>query len=151
METELIVKSIMGLIVILALLIFLLFLEPVKEPQSEKNMPAAKAEVQEVASSMKTDLDSLVKVIKNKKSTAEELAEALDLIIKHHGTVHTKLGVRPHPDFDIYADILFTMCRHRNVNKDLVVKFDRELEKLNPEYKQDINDAMTKGLNSRRV
>ena len=65
--------------------------------------------------------------------------------------MHKKLGLRAHPDFDIYMDILFTICRHPNANKDLIIKFDRELEELNSEYKKEINDAITKGLNSRRV
>jgi len=59
--------------------------------------------------------------------------------------------MRAHPDFDIYMEILFTICRHPNTNKDIVIKFDRELGRLNPEYKKEINEAITKGLNSRRV
>lgn len=151
MEAELVVKSIMGLIVILALLIFLLFLEPTPDSPNKNTSSIKKAKVYETADEIKTDMNSLFKIIKNKKSTAKELSEALDLIIKYHGTVHTKLGLRPHPDFDIYADILFTICRHRHANKDLIIKFDRELAKLNPEYKKEINEAMTKGLTSRRV
>jgi hypothetical protein len=151
MEAELVVKSIMGLIVILALLIFLLFLEPTPNSPNKNTSSTEKAKVYETTDEIKTDMNSLVKIIKTKKSTAKELSEALDLIIKYHGTVHAKLGLRSHPDFDIYADILFTICRHRNANKDLIIKFDKELAKLNPEYKKDINEAMTKGLTSRRV
>jgi len=65
--------------------------------------------------------------------------------------LHEKLGLRTHPDFDTYMDILFTICRHPNTNKDIIIKFDKELSRLNPEYKKEINEAITKGLNSRRV
>lgn len=156
METEFIIKAIIGLIVILAILIFLLFLEPDKEKSKEKESPAPeiKKEIEEKPkkeedSSVNTDLFHLVDIIKNKRSNADTLSEALELVIKHHGKVHKKLGLRPHPDFDIYMDILFTICRHPNANKDMIIIFDRELEKLNPDYKKEINEAIAKGLNSR--
>ena len=100
---------------------------------------------------MPTDLDSLRNIIKDKESQTTTLKQALEMIIKYHGTIHTKLGVRAHPDFDPYMDVLFTVCRHPHADKDMIIYFDRELGRLNPEYKQDINEAMTKGLNSRRV
>ncbi|MCK4875529.1 MAG: hypothetical protein KAS26_06750 [Sulfurimonas sp.] len=160
MDAELIIKAIMGLVAILAILIFLLFLEPDDETRGKK--PANKEPIkepileskeitQEPDPIQKTDLEFLVRIIKNKRADADELSKTLNLIIKHHGVVHKKLGLRAHPDFDIYMDILFTICRHPNANKDLIIKFDRELEELNSEYKKEINDAITKGLNSRRV
>ena len=150
MEITLLVKSIMGLVVILAILVFLLFFASGKKDKSkpQKNSASLKTSEQE---EMKTDLDSLRTIIKRRNSTTKQLTKALDLIIKHHGTVHTKLGARSHPEFDIYMDILFTICRHQNTNKDIILKFNRDLERLNPEYKKEINEAITKGLNSRRV
>ncbi|MDT8338397.1 MAG: hypothetical protein RQ763_04285 [Sulfurimonas sp.] len=152
METEFIIKAIIGLIVILAFLIFLLFLQPKSKIKSEQksNFESERSKYsKDESSSANTDLLHLVNIIKNKRSNAGTLSEALELVIKHHGQVHKKLGLRPHPDFDIYIDILFTICRHPNANKDMIITFDRELEKLNPEYKQEINEAIAKGLNSR--
>jgi len=155
-ETEFIIKAIIGLILILAVLIFLLFLEPNRDLKREKKLsPVAEAKKddkekqKEEIPKINTDLFHLVNIIKNKSSSAKVLSEALELVIKHHGKVHKKLGLRPHPDFDIYIDILFTICRHPNANKDMIITFDRDLEKLNPEYKQEINEAIAKGLNSR--
>lgn len=149
MEAELIIKIIMGLIVVLAILIFLLFLEP--DPDSKEKKVVFKKEKKTPERIIDTDIESLLKIIKNKQSSEDMIREALDLIIKYHGTVHTKLGLRPHPDFDIYTDIIFTACRHPNVNKEIIVDFDRKLTRLNPEYKKEINDALEKGLTSRRV
>jgi hypothetical protein len=61
------------------------------------------------------------------------------------------MGVRAHKDFDIYMDVLFTLCRHPNTNTDLIINFDKELARLNPDYKQEINNAISKGLNSRGI
>ena len=157
MDAELIVKSIMGLIAILAILIFLLFLEPNKDikikkkssPAPKKEMPHKEEPKKETDPSVNTDLFYLVSVIKNKRSNADALSNALTLIIEYHGKVHKKLGFRPHPDFDTYIDILFTICRHPNANKDMIIAFDSELARLNPEYKKEINEAIARGLNSR--
>ncbi|MFT7003374.1 MAG: hypothetical protein ACJAWW_000720 [Sulfurimonas sp.] len=150
MDIVLLLKSIVGLVSILAILIILLFLTSSKK-KKKVTVLSPKKVVTSVKTPLNTDLASLIKVIKNKKSTTKELQEALDLVIKYHGTVHKKLGLSAHRDFDTYMDILFTICRHPNTSKDVVLKFDRELERLNPEYKQEINESITKGLNSRRV
>lgn len=147
MDITLLIQSAMGLIVLLAILIFLLFFSSsakTKTKQSAKNGTQAKQKEK-----TKTDLASLKAIIKNKTSSTSQLKEALDLVLKHHGQIHGKLGLRPHPDFDDYMDILFTICRHKNTDKSIILKFDKELAKLNPEYKSNINDAITKGLNSR--
>ncbi len=146
MEAELIIKSIMGLVVLLAVLMFFLFLEPSKDSEKKKKPSIEKYESN---TPVVPDFKSLIYVIKNKKSNTAELLEAVKSIIKYYGVINKKLGMRPHPDFDIYADLLFTICRHKYTNKDIIIYFDRELGRLNPEYKKEINEAVTKGLNSR--
>jgi len=152
MDIVLLLKSAMGLIVLLAALIFLLFYSPSAKAKKIKKKPSQeessqKKDIPKIA----TDLDSLRKIIKNKKSSAKELKTALDAVLKYHGNIHKKLGIRTHPEFDVYMDILFTICRHPSTNKNIIIGFDKELAKLNPEYKSDINDAITKGLNSRGI
>jgi hypothetical protein len=152
-DIELIVQSIMGLVALLALLLFFLFLTSSTKPKEQKKKVKVtkKKKQDEKSLDLPTDLESLRAIIKNKQSTAQELRKAIDLVVQYHGTIHTKLGIRAHPDFDPYMDMLFTICRHPNADKDMIISFEKELGKLNPEYKQDINDAITKGLNSRRV
>ena len=146
MEITLLVKSFVGLVAVLAILIFFLLFSP-KAKAKKKKVAAVKKE----ASKDKTSLPHLVSIIKDKESTTAELKSALDLIIKHHGTIHPKLGIRPHPDFDIYGAVILRICHHPNTNKNLILDFDRALEKKNEAYKKDINDFLTKGLNSRGV
>lgn len=152
MEVELIIESIMGLVGLLGLLIFFLFITPKSEDTIAQDIEVEEPIVEEPTEPpLDTDLESLRDVIKDKESPSEKLREALELIIEYHGTVHTKLGIRAHPDFDIYAEILFRICRHPNADKDMIINFDRDLGRLNPDYKEDINEAMTRGLTSRRV
>lgn len=144
MEITLLVKSFVGLVTLLLLLITFLFY----------GLKKKKVEKQAFAPREKWDNDykslvELLVVIKNKQSSSEELSVTLDLVMKYHGTIPTKLGLRPHPEFDIYGEILFRICRHPNINKNILFKFNRDLEKRNEEYKREINDCVTKGLNSR--
>jgi hypothetical protein len=147
MDLTLLIQSGMGLLVLLGLLVFILVLSSSKKKKEVQK--STKATQNKLTPKPKTELNYLRDIIKNRKSTAAELKEALELVIKHHGTIHKKLGLRPHPESDIYMEIIFTICRHPNTNKDIILRFDKDLERKNPEYKKEINDALTKGLNSR--
>jgi len=141
MEVTLIIKSIMGLVVILAILMFLFFYKN----KTKKEVAKVKVKTSSPQKSTKKDLKSLHAIIKMKSTTAKELQETLDLVIKYYGVIPKRVD----ESFKIYMNILFTICRHPNTNKDIIIKFNRELDKLNPSYKAEINDAITKGLNSR--
>lgn len=147
MEITLLVKSIAGLVLLLGFLMFLLLYNPSRRKKSPKKKtyttPSKKQE--------DTSLAALRKIIRNRSSSTKELQNALSLVLKYHGNIHPKLGIRAHPDFDAYAEILFTIARHKNINKDIIVKFDNELEKRNPAYKKEIYEELMKGLNSRGV
>ncbi len=146
MELTLLIQSAMGLLVILGLLVFMLVLAP-----KSKKKEVAKKALQEQKVKLRTDLEFLRTIVKNRKSTADELKEALDIVLKYHGKIPKKLGIRSHPESQIYMDILFSICRHPNANKDIIVDFDKELGRLNTDYKKDLNDAMMRGLNSRGI
>ncbi|HFB53493.1 MAG TPA: hypothetical protein ENJ67_02060 [Sulfurimonas autotrophica] len=146
MDIVLLIKSIMGLVVILGILIaFFIYAPSAKKKEPKKK----KSHTQESKPEAKHEIKDILAVIRNKHSTTEELGNALDMLIKYHGHIHPKLGIRTHPDFDIYSEILLRICRHPNTTKEIIIKFDKELEKRNPEYVREINDSLTKGLNSR--
>lgn len=148
MELTLLIQSAMGLLVVLGLLVFILVVSSKSKKQEVKK---AKKVVQEQKAKPRTDLEFLRSIVKNRKSLAQELKETLDLVLKYHGRIPKKLGLRSHPESQIYMDILFSVCRHPNANKDIIVNFDKELGRVNPDYKKDLNDAMMRGLNSRGV
>ncbi len=148
MELTLLIQSAMGLLIILGLLVFILVIAP---KSKKKETQKSKKVVQKQKVKSRTDLEFLRTVVKNRKSTVDELKEALDLVLKYHGKIPKKLGIRSHPESQIYMDILFSICRHPNANKDIIVDFDKELGRLNTDYKKDLNDAMMRGLNSRGI
>ncbi len=145
MNITLLAQSFAGLVALLALLMFFLlysFKNKKLVLNSASNTSSKKGQ-QDIS------LPSLRKKLRNSKTTAKELVETLNLILQHHGKIHPKLGSKTHPDFDNYAEILFTIARHQNADKNIILNFDKELQKHNPEYKKEINGALMKGLNSR--
>ncbi len=150
MDIELLVKSIVGLIVILTILI-IVFIVPAKlktppknNPVKKKNTDTPKKKEDEVLA-----FDALLAIVKRKSSSTEELEKAVDQIVKHYSRIHPKMGVRAHPDFDKYVDLIVHLVRHKNTNKNLVLRLDRALIRNNPDYKAELNDTLTKALNSR--
>ena len=143
MEMALLLKSIMGLSVLLAILVVFLYF-----PFGEKKKKQKK-EVKAAREKPNTDLEYIRSVVKEKKSSLEEITKVLDVLLKYKGSIPAKLGLRPHPDSNIYMDIVFKTARHPNVDKNVVIRLITELEKLNPGYKKELNDALMRGLNSR--
>lgn len=150
MDILVLLKSIAGLSVVLGILLFVFLYSP-GEKKKSKQQKKKKSYTSPTPPKVKSDWDALIKVIRDKKSTAQELGEALDLILKYHGVIPKKLGIRVNPEFDRYSEVLLRLCRHPNTNKELIINFDKELERKNPEYIKEINDSLTKGLNSRGV
>lgn len=145
MDITLLVESIAGLIVILSILIFLWLLSP------KKKVKKTKIKKEPSKSYSDNSLEALVAIVKDKTISETKLKETLDKILKHHGKIHKKMGLRSHPDLNIYVDLLVAICRHPNTNKHIIIDFDKQLQKLNPQYKSTLNDAVTKGLNSRGI
>lgn len=144
MEITLLIKSIAGLVLILGILLYFLFLPAKKSQKPVQTKPAPPVE-----NGLKTDLESLSALIKKPTTPQRELEEAVRLVLKYHGIIHPKMGLRVHPDFYLYRTLMIALCRHPNTNKDIIIEFDKELNRLNPDYKKEINEAITKGLNAR--
>lgn len=144
MEITLLIKSVIGLVIVLGVLLYFLFAPAKKSKIAKSKKPEVIIE-----NGMKTDLLSLASIIKNPSSSKKQLEEASRLLIKHHGKIHPKMGLRLHPDFSIYHTVLIAISRHKNATKEIILTLDRELNDRNPEYKKEISEAITKGLNSR--
>ena len=144
MEITLLIQTIVGLVIVLGILVFILLL-PTK-------IEKKKVKIRTIDDDKpKTDLESLRHIIRNRLSTKQELQDALNLVIKLHGHIAKKHGTRVNADFDGYMEILIMICRHPNTDKNIILKFDKELRTLNPDYKDEINESITKGLDSRSV
>ena len=148
MDIVLLIKSIIGLVSVLLVLVFFLVYVP---KYTKKQKPTGKKSQNKTDTQLPEKIPTFVElmcVIKNKNSSTQELAKALDTIIKEYGDIPPKMGVRVHPEFYKYGEIILRICRHKQTNKDIIIKFYKELLKRNPSYAKEIDDSLTKGLNS---
>ncbi|NPA65640.1 MAG: hypothetical protein GXO11_02035 [Epsilonproteobacteria bacterium] len=151
MDIGLLIKSIAGLVAILIVLILIFVLPARKKKAKQKKEQAEKEKVKKQKKKYEPipTFDELLKIVKNQESSTEDLQKAIDLIIKYHSKIPPKLGIRAHPDFDKYVALIIFLVRHKNTNKDLILSLDRALRKNNPSYEPELNNALSKALNSR--
>jgi len=142
MDIILTLKILVVLVVVLGVLIFF-FLKSSKQKRMQQ-----KKEPKEL--NMPKELDELAKIIKDVHSTTKQLRQAVNDILKYHGKIYSEtLGKKVVSDFDIYGDIIINLCKHPNTTKDLILTFDKELEKLNPDFKSEISNILMLGLDAR--
>lgn len=134
MDISFLILSFVVLVILLAILIFF-FLKSAKA----KKLKAQAAKTKKKKPKALT-LNDLRDRLKNKDLSLKGLNETVDLILKDYGVIK---------DFDIYLDIIFRLAHHSATDKDVVLRFDRELSKLNPEFATSISNNILNALNSR--
>ncbi len=136
---------IVSLVVLLGILVFLYIYKSSKKRSLhvEKNT-TIKKDISEIPS-----FNKLLDVIKDNSSSDKELLSSVELIIKYYGTIKPKHGVVADKDFKRYGEAIFAVSRHKNTNKDIVLMFDRELSKRNPNYQREIDEMFNRGLSAR--
>ena len=90
MDMLLLIKTIATLTGVLGVLIFFYFYFTYKNPSKQKKISQKPLHVREV----KPDFNILLEVIKDKKSTTQELKEAVDLIIQYYGRIPKRDKIR---------------------------------------------------------
>ena len=138
----------LGLMIALLVVLIALVLIFTSEPKAKK---AAKKKVEQAVTNKPRipSFDELRAVFKSKSSSSDDLMEAYQLIVKHHGLIKDKLGIRVNPHFDRYMDLIFSMTRHKSANTKMIIGFEKELTAKNPKYEREIADAFNRGLSSR--
>jgi len=154
MEIEFIIKSVAVLLVLLFLLILFFVLPKKRKSLKRTNKKKKKERVYNAHQVKKEDkvltFDELRAIVRKRSSTTIELEKVVDQVIKNYNKIPPKRGIRSHPEFDKYIDLMMHLVRHRNTNKHLILKLDRALIDANPEYKVELNDTLSKALNSLR-
>ena len=150
LDIEIVIKSVVGLVVLLTLLI-IVFVLPARAKKKKVQKQVKKRIQTTVEKEVALDFDDLRAIVRRHSSSKEDLQKAIDQIVKHYSKIPPKLGIRNHPDFDKYVDLIVHLVRHTNTNKDLILQLDRALTKNNSEYKAELNDTLSKALNSRGI
>jgi len=140
LDIVLIVKSLVGLVALLGILIMLLLYKSKKQEIS----------IKEKASKPKMmSFEQIMRVVRDRKSTSEQLEEAVNTLLKRYPKIPPKHGIRLDNAFYNYSEIMVRLCRHPNITKEILLRYDQELIKCNPKYQKEIDDVFSKGLQSR--
>lgn len=83
------------------------------------------------------------------QSSKAELKEAIEQLIRHHGKIHAKLGDLIHPDFKRYLELIISLCKNPQADKELILSLDQKLRIKNPKYGLEIDEAVNKGIAAR--
>jgi len=143
METSSLIIFFILLTIILLILVIIYTAEPSTNKKKKKVAPTPTIRIKA------RSFDVLYEIIKNKSTSNYDLRVASEELLDNYISITPKLGMRPHPDFDKYATMIMSLCRHPNTNKDIILNFDKKLQQANEEYKADIETYLAKGLSSR--
>jgi len=125
------------LIILFVLLIFLLALLMMVFFKSLKNK---KITTHKNNKAKPLSLEELRDRLKDKELSTQELKNTLDTVIQEYGVIES---------FELYMDIIFRMARHKNITKELIFSFEKDLSKLNPNHASSISDKIMDGLSLR--
>jgi len=142
MNVSPLIISIVGFSVLLFLLVAVL----IYSSRAKKRKAQALTEVPEDRIPTFVELKA---ILKNKDATHDALQKAIESIVEYYGEIEPKVAGRQSKDFDRYMELIFIICKHPNTDKKLVLSFERDLARINPQYKRDLDHAVTKGLSFR--
>jgi len=130
MEITLLLELFMILIIILAVALFLLL------HKKKQTLPKTISQPTPLEG-----LDSLVLILKDTNTTSQTLQKTVDAILTHYGVIEN--------NFELYKEIVFTVTKHPNTTKKIILNFEGALQKRNPHYKKEIDVALTQALRAR--
>ena len=88
--------------------------------------------------------ETMCAVINHASSKNPELNRAVDTIIERYG--HVVEGERP---FEAYASLLAKLCVHPHTDSKMILRFQRSVLAVNPQYKEQIEHTLKLGLAGR--
>ncbi len=87
-------------------------------------------------------LDTLIAIVQNRSSREDDLVYAIDRILARHGSIEAQ-------NFERYERLIIELCVHPNTASKLILRFEKTLRSLNPEYAGQIERALAQGLAQR--
>lgn len=86
--------------------------------------------------------ESLCAIIRNRTSAPAQLNHAVEAIVGRF--VRIERG-----SLGIYTDLIERLCLHPSTNSKLILTLDKALRNANPEFAEEIEHAISRGLSAR--
>jgi len=138
------------LLLLIPLLLSYLVFPDDKETASVRQEDTPKKDEKPVIDKNKTlSFEEINILFSHKDSSKAELKEAIEQLVRHHGKIHAKLGDLVHPDFKRYLELIISLCKNPQADKELIITLDQKLRVKNPKYGLEIDEAVNKGIAAR--
>ena len=148
--TTLLTILIILLLLLIPLLLSYLVFPADKDISLVKQSEAPKKDEKPVIEKNKTlSFEEIKALFSHKHSSKAELKEAIEQLVRHHGKIHAKLGDLVHPDFKRYLELIISLCKNPQADKELILSLDQKLRVKNPKYGLEIDEAVNKGIAAR--
>ena len=135
-------------IALLLLLLIILVIYYIRSAKKKKKTKPIKPKTENIEVAPPT-FKELKAIIRDQRTTADNLVIAINQLIQYYGSIPLKEGIHPAKRFNEYASILIAVCRHKNTNAKIVLLLDKQLREKNPSYEHNIDEMLQRGLNSR--
>ena len=146
MNTTVLVLIGAGVVALLAVIILIGVLLNMKK---NKKVVIEKKESKEKVVDPEVTFEDLLRVVKSKRSSTNELSKAVIQLVRHF-PFPPKRGSSVPKEAKEYLDFVFALSSHPNANAKLIAFMDKELKRANPSYKMEIDVYEDRGLNLRR-
>ena len=138
------------LLLLIPLLLSYLVFPADKDTVDERQDELFKIDEKPVMDRNKTlSFEEIKALFSHKHSSKAELKEAIEQLVRHHGKIHAKLGDLIHPDFKRYLELIISLCKNPQADKELILSLDQKLRIKNPKYSLEIDEAVNKGIAAR--
>ncbi|EKR7997376.1 fatty-acid--CoA ligase [Campylobacter fetus] len=138
---EKLISGIIALIVIALIIIFILVIVMVA-----KNKPKAKTVHIAINKDSKgLDIEDLISIVSDKKSTKEDIFKASQYFIKNF-KIPPKLDGKAPPESKIYLRFIALVAAHKNSDAKIIAYIDNEIKKSNSKYGNEIDKYERNGI-----
>ena len=136
------------LAVILIFTVFIVLLLILKKSNNETVIVRKKKNKKLATYEKKYDIKDMVEIVADRKSSKEELRNAINYVKKN---LHfpKKINYKLPKNIKIYLDFVLLIASHKNADAELIAYMDRELKEANPYYKTEIDIYENEGLKER--
>lgn len=132
MQADLIITA-GGLILLLISLVFL-YVWLGKSKKIVKKSVVAEKKIE--------NFQTFINIIKDAKSSKQELTRAVDMIVKDYYIISKDSESK-------YLNLIFLICIHPETDSQLVLKLEKNIREKNPKHAKEIEKALARGLAAR--
>ncbi len=90
-----------------------------------------------------------IKIVSDESSSASKIQDAINKVVRSY-PFPKKKEIKAPPEAKPYLDFIFRVVCNKNSNAKLIAYMNKELKRVNPDYKDEIDAYEEKGLRARR-